>query len=380
MVLSKPTSFLRTLARISFAATIVLIAFRLRLFVDSRPIELIYRDYSWTSWIRERRSRVQSALLFLWFLTLVIEKREFNFGPVFLSLPLAALTVIVIISSVNSIDVALSVYNSARMIVLDFFYLYIVNEIQSLAWVAFPVAIQSIIHATVGILQTLENHSLGLPALGELELDPAWSGVSIVWAAGVRSLRAYGLSDHPNILGGCFAFSLLLLAAWYLDAKPQLRGFIAGAFALAALGLLLTFSRSAWLALASGSVAMILLLLRTRHKRAVLDFAGLAIGAFLIVLPFIFHNASYLDVRINQLNESNRVSIETRSIAERMRWLGRRIKFSPTVPFSALEWAHCRKRCDCISLNSTFSSNPRTLRCSKRRRKRVSSERWRILF
>ena len=296
MVLSKPTSFLRTLARISFAATIVLIAFRLRLFVDSRPIELIYRDYM--DFILFASDVLVLVTLLLWFLTLVIEKREFNFGPVFLSLPLAALTVIVIISSVNSIDVALSVYNSARMLVLDFFYLYIVNEIQSLAWVAFPVAIQSTIHATVGILQTLENHSLGLPALGELELDPAWSGVSIVWAAGVRSLRAYGLSDHPNILGGCFAFSLLLLAAWYLDAKPQLRGFIAGAFALAALGLLLTFSRSAWLALASGLVAMILLLLRTRHKRAVLDFAGLAIGAFLIVLPFIFHNASYLDVRI----------------------------------------------------------------------------------
>jgi O-antigen ligase len=320
MVLNKTSSFLRTLARISFAAAIILIAFRLRLFVDSRPIELIYRDYM--DFILFASDVLVLVTLLLWFLALVIEKRKFNFGPVFLSLPLAALTVIVIISSVTSIDVPLSVYNSARVLVLDVFYLYIVNEIQSLAWVAFPAAIQSIIQAIVGILQTLDNHSLGLRALGELELDPAWSGVSIVWAAGVRSLRAYGLSDHPNILGGCFAFSMLLLAAWYLDAKPHLRGFIAGAFALAALGLLLTFSRSAWLALASGSIAMILLLLRTRHTRAVLDFAGLTIGACLIVLPFIFYDASYLDVRINQLNETNRVSIESRSIAERIALAG----------------------------------------------------------
>ena len=45
-------------------------------------------------------------------------------------------------------------------------------------------------------------------------LDPTQSGVSIVAASGgSRLLRAYGLTDHPNILGGCLAFGLLLLLA-----------------------------------------------------------------------------------------------------------------------------------------------------------------------
>jgi hypothetical protein len=81
------------------------------------------------------------------------------------------------------------------------------------------------------------------------------------------------LSDHPNILGGCLAFGLVLLAAWYLDRSSQeseVRAYlnspdgskedtrlqaspvIVATFALGCAGLLLTFSRSAWLALICG--------------------------------------------------------------------------------------------------------------------------------
>jgi len=55
----------------------------------------------------------------------------------------------------------------------------------------------------------IHQGDLGLQLLGEYRLDPAWEGVSIVWMEGLRTLRAYGLSDHPNILGGSLAFALI---------------------------------------------------------------------------------------------------------------------------------------------------------------------------
>ena len=127
-----------------------------------------------------------------------------------------------------------------------------------------PLAGMVTVQALVGIMQVLQQHSIGWQSLGELELDPAWSGVSIVWANGVRSLRAYGLSDHPNILGGCFAFGLILLATWFIQTDSTRRTLIGAVFALGTIGLFLTFSRAAWLATTLGVAWIVMFLYRTR--------------------------------------------------------------------------------------------------------------------
>lgn len=85
-------------------------------------------------------------------------------------------------------------------------------------------------------------------------LTPAMQGVSVVQLAdGLRWLRVYGTLPHPNILGGLVFVFLAGLVVLYLN---QGRRFLLILFGLGLVLLVLTFSRSAWLAF--GVFALIL--------------------------------------------------------------------------------------------------------------------------
>jgi O-antigen ligase len=92
----------------------------------------------------------------------------------------------------------------------------------------------------VGLGQIIHRAPLGLP--GELALAADQPGASVVPVAGQVWLRAYGLTFHPNVLGGFLAVSLII--GLPLLVKPYMRAL----WCLLCLGTLLTLSRSAWLA------------------------------------------------------------------------------------------------------------------------------------
>jgi hypothetical protein len=309
------SSHLQTLARFAFAATVFLIPFRYRVVLVSRPFETIYPDY--LDFILFAADASMLATLLFWFISHAARRRRISFGPFFIAMPLAGLTASASISSIFSLDPWLSIYHSIRLVLLAGFYLYTVNEIASLVWVMVPLALQVFVQATTGIAQALSQHSRGLQALGEYDLDPAWSGVSVVFANGVRSLRAYGLSDHPNILGGCLVFGLLLIATWFVQSSSRWRGLAVGVFALGAVGLLLTFSRAAWLAMGLALIWIAVLFCRTNQRQALTDFAALGIATAILISPFIYQNANFLGVRLNLQNPSTGVTIGDRSVAER---------------------------------------------------------------
>jgi O-antigen ligase len=250
---------------------------------------------------------------------LVLSRRRIKTGPAFLAIPIAGITAFAVISALPSVDPTVSVYHAGRLILLAGLYLYIVNENLTLNSVIVPIALQLGLQAVVGVVQVMQQHSLGLGFLQEQELDPAWSGVSIVWAEGIRSLRAYGLADHPNILGGCLAFGLLVIAAWYAGAETKWHTVVSGLFALGALGLLLTFSRSAWFAIGGGFLFGVVVLWKTQRQQALARWTGLAIAALIVVSPFVWNNAGYLGVRLNRGDAFNQVATEARSLAERDR-------------------------------------------------------------
>jgi O-antigen ligase len=135
-----------------------------------------------------------------------------------------------------------------------------------------------------------------------LELDPAWSGVGVIISEEARILRAYGLSDHPNILGGCIALGMLILAGWYLEqdeSDPRWQSVRAVLLIPGLVCLLLTFSRAAWLGVIGGLVLLVFFLLRTRKYQTLFTLAALA-GAWMVVaFPFIWHNLLSLGLRIN---------------------------------------------------------------------------------
>lgn len=306
---------LRRLARLTLGATLILIPFRFRFVLLARPFPPVYTDY--TDFLLFASDLFVIGTLALWLLSLALEPRRLSRGPLFLSLPLVGMIGVGIVTTIFSVDASLSVYHVLRLILLAGLYLYLLNELTTLSQVIVPVALQVFIQAVVGVAQVWRQHSLGLEFLGELKLDPAWSGVSIVWAEGLRSLRAYGLTDHPNLLGGCLAFALIVIAAWYVDAEARWRAPVGVLFALGALGLFLTFSRAAWLALIGGIVGSVAMLWRAHQTRALAEALSLIGAAGILVLPFAWQDAAFLGVRLDVGDSFTNVPIENRSLEER---------------------------------------------------------------
>lgn len=205
-------------------------------------------------------------------------------------------------SILGSVDPTITRYHAFRFLFLLLFYLYIVNEVGDVKWVLVPVAIQALIQVPIAIGQFVEQSSLGLQSFGEYILDPLILGTSIIPVSGVRVLRAYGLADHPNILGGCLAFVLALLFAVFLYGKKW-QSYLAGLVIIPTfLSLLLTFSRSAWVALfVAVSFMLICEILSKRWdglKRATL----LSILIIIVAAPFILNNLSVFGQRVNSGN------------------------------------------------------------------------------
>ncbi|MDP2789608.1 MAG: O-antigen ligase family protein [bacterium] len=147
----------------------------------------------------------------------------------------------------------------------------------------------AVLQALFGIGQFLVQSSPAFSWLGLAMHDPAASGTAVVEASGMRLLRAYGSLPHPNILGGYLSVALLVAFGFYLRAYDEVRAgfsrwtrenvrrhvegrqwYVRQAWRIAALlavltiltvGLLLTFSRSAWLGFGTGWLVVLISLL-----------------------------------------------------------------------------------------------------------------------
>lgn len=308
-------ALLRILMLGAFWSTVILIPLRLRFLTFPRPQPPVYADF--TDFIFFASDLMMLATLMIWIFSLRFKPGGIAWGSPFLTVPLAGITLVSMFSVLFSADVGLSFYHLIRLILLFGFYLFVINEIRNLSLIIAPLAIQISIQAIVAIVQILAQQSVGLSQLGEIDLDPSWSGVSIVWAEGIRSLRAYGLTDHPNILGGCLAFGLILLASHYLTAKKG-RTLLIAVFTLAALGLFFTFSRSAWLAAGIGMVVIAISLFRVKRYGEFRVLSGLFITSTIVMTPFIWHNLAYIGVRLNHQGSFEQNAHENQAIGERL--------------------------------------------------------------
>ena len=118
-------------------------------------------------------------------------------------------------------------------------------------------------HALLGLWQFVTQGIAGSKWLGISAQNPLTLGVSIVEAAGQRVLRAYGGFPHPNIFGGWSAFGLVATLALAKEAtKRHERILLSMTACLFSTVLVLTFSRSAWLAAVLGISATFFVLWR----------------------------------------------------------------------------------------------------------------------
>ncbi len=304
-----------TAARLAFAAMLVALPLRGRIVIASRPLGIVYRDY--TDFIFFASDAFLLLTLAAWTLSLVAAPRRVRAGPLFIAMPLAGLTALAIVSIGSSFDPALSLYHSLRLILLAGLYIFLVNENISRAWIISAIGLQIVIQSIVGLRQIGIQHSLGLSAWGELELDPAWSGVSIVFSNGIRILRAYGLTDHPNLLGGVVAFGLVAIAAAIASARNWQRAFLLPVFLLGTLILFFTFSRAAWLAFAIGIAFLAWRYARTNQTRALRVLFLFCLAASILIAPFAWQSADAIGMRVSRQDAPNQFAIERRSLDER---------------------------------------------------------------
>lgn len=307
---------LKRLAEAAFFATLILIPLRLRIDLIPRPDLPVYGDY--TDFLLFAPDIALLAMLILWGASLLMLRGRIQLGPAFIWVPLAGVTLAGLVSIATSVDRMLSLYHVIRLAALFGFFLYVVNNVVKPASVVVAVAIQGIVQSLVAIAQFLSQHSVGLQVLGEYLLDPAWNGVSIVSSGAERVLRAYGLSDHPNILGGCLAFGLIVLLAVYLWGEWDRRVMVLAAFLPMSLALLLTFSRAAWVAFFVGAAFLIGIEIAFRRRTALKPLLWLILAAGILLAPFVWQERTLLGIRLGAHAAFATVAAEEQSVGERV--------------------------------------------------------------
>lgn len=285
-----------------FALTLILAPFRLRLTVWTRPFFPVYSDY--TDFLLFAGDFTLFLTLVFWACSLLLEPRKVGAGNRFVWILLIGLTIGGWVSAPGSVDAIVTRYQAVRFTSLLIFYLYIVNEIKSAKWAVLPAAVMALIQVPAAVGQSLAQSSLGFQRFGEHVLDPLVKGTSIIPVDGERFLRAYGFADHPNILGGCLAFALVLLWTVVLHGDKR-KPVIAASISLFIFpALLVTYSRSAWLSLFAAAAFLTGFALIARQRDAVMRAALLGAACFAVSLPIVLKDTPVFERRFNGGNVS----------------------------------------------------------------------------
>ena len=198
------------------------------------------------------------------------------------------------ISLMFSHEIYLSLYGLAKITELALLFVYIrenfnlSREISRIFWLILAtISFQGII----GIAQYLNQNSLGLKLLGEEFLRPALKGVAEFVSHGIANpllynilpylrpiadptinIRAYGTLPHPNVLAGMLFFGLIIniyLLYGNISRERFVKKLVLSVFLVTiTTGLVVTFSRLAWVIsfLAILSYALMIIRFRTKEQ------------------------------------------------------------------------------------------------------------------
>lgn len=257
----------------------------------------------------------------MWLLSRLVAPtpKKVSLGPWFLVGPLAGFLVLSTFGIPFAIDPLYAGYQTLRLLLLLALYLLLINAPLTPGVVAWPLAVAMVLQAVVALPQFVSGSSVGLKPLGEIMVKAAWPGASVVMVGEQRWLRAYGLTQHPNLLAGCLMTMLLVVGGFYLMQRGWKRLLLLVALSLGFVALLLTFSRAAWLGLILGSGAALLLLLWAwRRKQWVPNWAAiglLVVVLSFIVLGFVIVNWQLLQPRLGLASQGTEIrSVESRAI------------------------------------------------------------------
>ena len=179
--------------------------------------------------------------------------------------------------------------------------------------------------ACIAIYQFSTQTVIGNKWLGMASQFVEDGGVSVIEGSG-RWLRAYGSLSHPNMLGGFLVVGLLFLIGllfdyqrkyynppWRINYKLVLSALcLFSSLVIITYGLLLSFSRSAWLGLIIAILFIWIVLFWQKQKRLLWFFLKINIVILMVVALFV---ANYGNLLFSRFDTSSR--LEAQSITER---------------------------------------------------------------
>ena len=260
-----------------------------------------------------------SGWLYSWQMAKQNETQTWSWGLKWLTFPLFILTGLTIIHVFMGSSIILLNY----IFLFWFIYLFLLNPpplIPSaphspIPFLPFTLLIALYGQSLVAIFQFVKQRPLNLTWLGEPAMDLATVGTSVVTHNGTNWLRAYGLTSHPNQLGLLLVALILLL--WPHRASFNRLPFLFGlGIGLGLFALLMSWSRSAWLALGVGTAVYLLAWLRQKEKKIVStkSIIGVILGTA-VIFAFLFY---YRDITMGRLLLLDS-ALEAHSLFERQR-------------------------------------------------------------
>ncbi len=175
-----------------------------------------------------------------------------------------------------------------HLLVACLLFLFLCDERTKLDSVLKAFLLGLIAPCVLGWSQYLTGFSPAMKYLGLAEKHVDTAGVAVVATNTFRSLRAYGSFPHPNIFGGYLAVGILLLA-WFAQSAKSIKQSIPFVCLLVLFTstFILTFSRSAWLALTIATLLIFAFRYLKNHESRTISLPSPAKGKYDGVSRFI---------------------------------------------------------------------------------------------
>lgn len=217
-----------------------------------------------------------------------------------------------LISASWSVSVTLTLGYLQHVVAAVALFLLVIDERTNLRDAAIAFVAGLMVPCGLAWWQVTAGTSPSSSWLGLAAHDAATLGASVVETGTERILRGYGTFPHPNVFGGYLAVGLFL-CAWLVRGVSTNRSRLLAAAPVAVLAstLILTFSRSSWLAVGVGcsALAAFALFRKKSIPHRALPFLALALAAVVATLV-AFHVPAF-----TRFQPAAR--LEAKSIAER---------------------------------------------------------------
>lgn len=261
--------------------------------IRSRNVSHLFGKFHWQSCLPDRQAHRRNFFLtlafFVFLCTEVLHSMDIGISFNYFFLLLEGLCLFIVITSIEK----------TRPLLLAF-------------WAG------GVIQALLGAYQFFTQNISANKWFGLALQTPFQPGSFMIESGSERWLRAYGGFGSPNILGGYLAVIFILGLLMYLDSRPWHKIFLTLGQVIILVGLIFSFSRSAYLAVLFGWMFVGIFLLAKKHRFFNrLHLVGMYIKQsifYLLVLIVIFFNFQFLFTA--RLNLSDK--LENTSVSERV--------------------------------------------------------------